>query len=187
MADTGRQSLEPEKNPLLRLSGAIAWFEARFAGGVIAAILLLLLANVVSRSMGRPLIWTDELAVYLMAIGAFTGASLGVARRQHIAVTLVADMLDHNARRLLTYVVDTTLLLLFACFAWMLWTWFDPIGVLSAESLKAYSRTTFNFLYREPTTTLGVRKVWFWLILPVFCLSGFIHVLARFGAVPEKH
>jgi len=170
---------------LLRLSGAIAWFEARFTGAIVAAILLLLLANVISRTLGRPLIWTDELAVYLMVLGAFTGASLGVARRQHIAVSLVAEAIGFRRRQALTYVVDTTLLLLFACFAWMLWNWFDPINVLMAESLTAYSRESFNFLYQEPTTTLGVRKLWFWLVLPFFCIAGFVHVLARFGAMQD--
>lgn len=175
----------PGSGPLPRLSTAIAWFEAWFTGAIILVILLILLANVVSRTLGAPLIWTDELAVYLMAIGAFSGASLGVARRQHIAVTLLADMLDRRKRRLLSVAVDTVLLLLFVCFGWMLWNWFDPVNVLTTESLQAYSRSSFNFLYQEPTTTLGVRKVWFWLILPVFCLSGIVHILASFGRTPE--
>jgi TRAP-type C4-dicarboxylate transport system permease small subunit len=170
---------------LMRASDAIAWVEARFAGAIVAAILALLLANVVSRGFGRPLIWTDELAVYLMVLGAFAGASLGIANRQHIAVTLVSDSLGPRLRAGLARVVDTLLLVLFAFFAWMLWNWFDPLGVLAAESLQAYSRASFNFLYQEPTTTLGLRKVWFWLILPVFCVTGLVHVLARFGAVAE--
>lgn len=170
---------------LMRASNAVAWVEARFAGAIVVAILALLLANVVSRAFGRPLIWTDELAVYLMVLGAFAGASLGIANRQHIAVTLVSDSLGPRLRARLARAVDTLLLALFALFAWMLWNWFDPVGVLSADSLQAYSRASFNFLYQEPTTTLGMRKVWFWLILPIFCLTGFVHVLARFGMVSE--
>ncbi len=171
---------------LMRMSDAVAWVEARFAGAIVVAILGLLLANVVSRAFGRPLIWTDELAVYLMVLGAFAGASLGLANRQHIAVTLVSDGLGEHVRKILARVVDTVLLALFALFAWMLWNWFDPLGVLAAEDLQAYSLKSFNFLYQEPTTTLGMRKVWFWLILPVFCLTGIVHVLARFGAVSER-
>lgn len=171
---------------LMRMSDAVAWVEARFAGAIVVAILGLLLANVVSRAFGRPLIWTDELAIYLMVLGAFAGASLGLANRQHIAVTLVSDGLGEGVRKVLARIVDTVLLALFALFAWMLWNWFDPLGVLAAENLQAYSLKSFNFLYQEPTTTLGVRKVWFWLILPVFCLTGMVHVLARFGAVSER-
>lgn len=184
-------SSEPEKAMglraiLLRLSGEIAFFEARFAGLVIVAVLALLLANVVSRAFGKPLIWTDELAVYLMVIGAFTGASLGLAHRHHIAVSLLADAVSAPMRQALAYVVDLILVLLFGLFAWMLWNWFDPLGVLAAKDLQTYSRTSFNFLYQEPTITLGVSKVWFWLILPVFCLTGLVHVLARFGATSEQ-
>lgn len=180
-------SAEPSKgmaarNALMRVSGAIAWVEARFAGMIIAAVLGLLLANVVSRAFGRPLIWTDELAVYLMVVGAFAGASLGIARRHHISVDIVADFLGDRGRQRLAYAVDSILLILLAFFAWTLWRWFDPLGVLAAEDLRTYARDSFNFLYQEPTTTLPMRKVWFWLILPVFCFTGLLHVLARFGS-----
>lgn len=170
-----------------QFSKAIAAVEARFAGGMIVAIFGLLLANVVSRGLGNPLIWTDELAVYLMVVGAFAGASLGISERHHIAVTLLADAVSQKTRRVLAVVVDTILLLLMLLFAWMLWNWFDPVNVLAAESLKAYSLESFNFIYQEPTTTLGVRKIWFWLILPIFCLTATVHILARFGSIDEKN
>jgi TRAP-type C4-dicarboxylate transport system, small permease component len=169
-----------------RLSAAIAWCEARFAGVLMVLILALLLTNVVSRAFGKPLIWTDELAVYLMVMAAFVGASLGLEKRQHIAVTLLSDAVSASTRRKLAFIVDVVLLALFAIFAWTLWIWFDPLGVLAAEDLRTYARESFNFLYQEPTVTLGVRKFWFWLVLPVFCLTGFVHVLARFGATAEQ-
>ena len=169
------------RRALERASDALAWFEARLAGALLAAILCLLLANVVSRALGAPLIWTDELAVYLLAMGAFAGASLGVRNRRHIAVTLLADALGARARRWMARAVDTVLLAIFLCLGIMLWNWFDPLGVLAAEDMRSYARSTFNFMHQEPTTTLGLRKVWFWLALPLFCVSGAVHVLAGFG------
>ncbi len=65
--------LTARQGPLQRLSAAFAWAEARLTGLMILAVLALLLGNVVSRAFGRPLIWTDELAVYLMVVGAFAG------------------------------------------------------------------------------------------------------------------
>lgn len=168
-----------------RLSDAIARLEAVLAGLLVLVILGLLLANVISRSFGQPLIWTDELAVYLMVMAAFAGASHGLARRQHIAVTLLPDAMGPGGRRLLTWTVDLVLLAILLTFGWTLWIWFDPAGVLAAEDLRSYARESFNYLYQEPTTTLGVRKIWFWLIMPLFCLAGLVHVLARFGA-PEE-
>ncbi|WP_211299356.1 TRAP transporter small permease [Pukyongiella litopenaei] len=148
---------------------------------MIFAVLALLLANVVSRAFGRPLIWTDELAVYLMVVGAFSGASLGIAKRHHLAVTLLADRLGPAARTNLLRVVDAVLLAILLVFGMTLWNWFDPPGVMAAENMSDYARESFNFLYQEPTTTLGIRKLWFWLIMPLFCVAGLIHVLARFG------
>lgn len=163
---------------LRSISRNLAAVEAWVAGLLIAAIFGLLMGNVISRAIGRPLIWSDELAIYLMACAAFVGASVGLAHRQHIAVTLLPDMLSAQNARLLAIVVDMTLLVFFVVFAVLLWRWFDPVGVLMAESLEAYSMQTFNFMWQEPTVTLGVRKVWFWMVLPVFCLTGGLHVAA---------
>ncbi|WBU59934.1 TRAP transporter small permease [Paracoccus albus] len=173
--------------PLQRLSAGFAWAEARLTGLMILTVLALLLANVVSRAFGRPLIWTDELAVYLMVVGAFAGASLGIANREHLAVTLLADRLGPGAQKNLLRVVDTVLLAILLIFGWTLWNWFDLPGVIAAESMSDYARDSFNFMYQEPTTTLGIRKLWFWLIMPFFCFSGLIHVAARFGKpAPDK-
>lgn len=179
--------LTAAQGPLQRLSAAFAWAEARLTGLMILAVLALLLANVVSRAFGQPLIWTDELAVYLMVVGAFAGAALGIAKRQHLAVTLLADRLGPAAQKNLLRVVDAVLLAILLIFGWTLWNWFDLPGVMAADSMSDYARESFNFLYQEPTTTLGIRKLWFWLIMPLFCLSGLIHVLARFGQpAPEQ-
>ncbi|WP_116087390.1 TRAP transporter small permease [Tropicimonas sp. IMCC34011] len=170
---------------LARISAAVARLEAWMAAAAILGVFCLLLCNVISRALGAPLIWTDELAVYLMIVGAFLGASVGIEKRQHISVTLMVDTLSERTRRLYTLVVDLLLLGFFVVLGLMLWRWFDPLGLMRAESIQAFSLETFNFLYQEPTTTLGIRKVWFWLILPVFCITGALHVLARFGR-PEE-
>ena len=168
---------------LRSISRSLAAVEAWVAGLLIAGIFCLLMGNVVSRAIARPLIWSDELAIYLMACAAFVGASVGLAHRQHIAVTLLPDLLSlRNAHRL-AIVVDVILLAFFVVLAVLLWRWFDPVGVLRAESLEAYSMQTFNFMWQEPTVTLGMRKVWFWMVLPVFCLTGGLHVA---GSLVER-
>lgn len=186
-ADVGAQALPgkgtirgpvPQRRSLPeRVSRTVARFEAWAAGLIVLAIFIILMGNVVSRALARPLIWSDELAVNLMAWAAFVGASLGLANRQHIAVTLLPDMLSPPGRRMMAVAVDAALLLFFAVFAVLLWQWFDPLTLWRAGSLQAFSSESFNFIYEEPTVTLGIRKLWFWLILPVFCLTGGLHVL----------
>lgn len=167
---------------LARLSRAVARVEGWTAGALVGAIFLLLVANVVSRAAGAPLIWSDELAVLLMSCGAFIGASCGLAHRQHIAVTLVSDLLPRAGRRWFALAVDAALIAFFAAFAVILWNWFDPVALARYGNVADFSAGTFNFLYQEPTTTLGLRKLWFWLVLPVFCLAGLLHLAAQTAA-----
>ena len=164
---------------VVRLSTGLARGETVAIGVLMMLIFALLMLNVVSRAVGAPVIWVDEAAVFLMIWVALFGASLALAKRGHIAVTLVADMVPEKVRKSLARLVDLMLFGFFIIFAAILWRWFDPITLWQAGSVTAFSRETFNFIYAEPTVTLGVSKVWFWLILPIFCLSGLIHTLAQ--------
>lgn len=168
--------------PLQNLSDRIVVVEKALAGTAVAVVFALLITNVVTRALGAPFIWIDELAVYVMIAGAFIGASIAIRAREHIAVTLLGDVLGERPRALLGVAVDLAVILFFAILAVLQWHWWDPAGVLRAESLTAYSAATFNFLYDEPTTTIGIRKAWFWSVLPVFCLTALVHALANMTA-----
>ena len=153
----------------------IARAETLVAGLLALAIVILLLINVATRTFGMPLFWVDELAIYAMVWMGFLGASLAIHYRQHIAVTVCIDFLPIRAHMFMLAVIDAMMLFLFVVLAVFVWQWFDPIAVLQADSLSEIGAKTFNFIYDEPTTTLGVRKFWFWLILPVFCVFVTIH------------
>ncbi|EKF40013.1 TRAP dicarboxylate transporter subunit DctQ [Nitratireductor indicus C115] len=167
---------------LTRVSRLVARFEAVAAGVLIFSVFAVLMANVVSRALSRPLIWSDELAINLMIWSALIGASLGIAHRQHIAVTLLPNAVRPSLAHAMGIVVDLTMLAFFATLALLLWRWFDLPGLIAAGSVEAHSAATFNFIWQEPTVTLGVRKVWFWLVLPIFCLTGSLHVVASLAA-----
>lgn len=152
--------------------------EAALGGILVGAILLLLLANVISRGAGRPLIWTDELAVHLMVVLAFVGASLGIAVRGHMVIGLLPDRLGPRGRAGLALLADLSVLVFLLVLAAILWRWFDLPGLLRAGSGVALAQESFNFVYTDPTNTLGLRKVWFWLALPVTCATALIHCLA---------
>lgn len=164
---------------LARCSAVLAKGESFVIGALMVSIFGLLMLNVISRAMGQPVIWVDELAVYLMIWVALVGASLALAKREHLAVTLVPDLLQPTGRRMLSRMVDLLLFVFFLILTAILWRWFDPLTLLRAGSVTVFTRETFNFLYQEPTVTLGVSKIWFWLILPIFCLTGLIHTAAH--------
>ncbi|MDQ0314410.1 TRAP transporter small permease [Amorphus orientalis] len=162
---------------LTRLSDAVATFDSWLAGLLVAAIFALLIVNAATRALGTPVIWIDELAIYAMIWAAFLGSSAGLARREHIAVTLLPEAVTPRIRAALAVGVDLLLLMFTISLGLIVWRWFDPITVLGAETLRDFSRATFNFIYTEPTTTIGMRKVWFWLIMPYACLTLNLHAL----------
>jgi hypothetical protein len=43
----------------------------------------------------------------------------------------------------------------------------------------AFQAATFNFIYAEPTTTLGIAKSWVWLVMWAFSLGMVLHGLAN--------
>lgn len=164
---------------LARLSDRVARAETIAGGLLAAAIFALLLLNVATRAAGMPLIWVDELAVYAMVWMAFVGTSLAIRHRGHIAVTLLSDALRPRSRLWLMVLVDLLVLALIGIIAALVWRWFDPVGLAAAGGTADFARTTFNFIYQEPTITLGMMKVWFWLILPIFCLAALLHGTAN--------
>ncbi|MFC3628000.1 TRAP transporter small permease [Paracoccus angustae] len=170
--------MAPDSHILQRLSRAVMRAEAALGGVLVGAILMLLLANVVSRTAGRPLIWTDELAVHLMVVLAFVGASLGIALRGHMAIGLLPDRLGPRGRAALALLADLSVLVFLLALALILWRWFDLPGLLRAGSGAALAEQSFNFVYTDPTNTLGLRKVWFWLALPLTCATALVHCLA---------
>lgn len=173
------------RSRIMRLSKNLQQIERVAAGVVLLMVFGVVLFNVVRRVIGDPVIWADELAIYGMAWAAFIGASAGLGGQDHIAITLLSDKLGALQARLLAKAVDVILLILFVSLILIVWRWFDPFAYFSAATPDDYAAATFNFMHQEPTTTLGIRKVWVWLILPVFCVTGTIHVAARLfgGAV----
>ena len=72
---------------------------------------------------------------------------------------------------------------------WFCWRWFSPLELArQGFDTRAFQAATFNFIYAEPTTTLGIKKVWVWLVMWAFALGatlhGLAHVLKR-GETPE--
>lgn len=166
---------------LHRLSAGWARVEIFLAAILAGVVTLLILLNVVTRSLRMAIYWVDEAAIYAMVVMTFLAASAAIERREAIAITLVVDVLRPGLQRALWIFVDTVTLACAALLIWFCWTWFQP-DVLwrTGFDLRAFQRETFNFVYREPTLTLGWPKWWFWLAMPVFAAGLFLHALSNF-------
>jgi TRAP-type C4-dicarboxylate transport system permease small subunit len=79
---------------------------------VLLALLATVVLGVAFRALGEPLIWSDELARYLMVWLAFIGWILASRRRSHIRITLVIERLPPPFRRILEALIQVALLVL---------------------------------------------------------------------------
>ena len=142
----------------------------------------LVLLNVVTRAMSASIFWVDEAAIYAMAWMTFLAASAAVHFGHSVSVTIVTDALPPSAARAAQRAVDGVVLIFALLMLWLCWRWFMPLDLLRAGfDITAFQGETFNFIYAEPTLTLGVRKFWLWLIMPIFAAGLTVHALANFA------
>ena len=100
--------------------------------------------------------------------------------RRLISVTIVYDTLSPPLRLAFSIAIDAIVLAFGAYLIWLCWIWFDPLALIGADfTLSDFVMQTGNFIYGEPTTTMGIQKFWLWLIMPVFALTITLHAAAN--------
>ena len=161
-------------------------------GCLLALTVLLILLNVATRAFSIALFWVDELAIYSMIWAFMLGAACTVRTREGIEVTLVRDVSSTILRRNLTILSDCLTLVCSVILLITCWRWFDLLLLYETGfDLGSFVRKSFNFVYREPTSTLGIAKFWVWLIMPVMGVSLFLFSIANLldsvAADPTEH
>nr|WP_163502197.1 TRAP transporter small permease [Halomonas socia] len=161
---------------LSRLSHGLARIEEIAAASLAAAVTVLILLNIAFRAAGSPLYWISELAIYAMIWMTFLIASAVLKHRQGIAVTLLSDALPGRPRRWLALFVDALVVGFALLMLWLCWRWYQPLALWRAGfDIQTFQGQTFNFIYAENTSTLGIKKFWVWLIMPLFAVSLTLH------------
>lgn len=161
---------------LKALNKTIAKCELFFSAFFLAIVFILLVVNVSTRAVSASIYWIDEAAIMAMIWMAFFAAAAAIHNRSNISVTLINDILPAGASQYLRALVDFVMLVFFLVLTILCWNWFDPIYLYrSGWDLTKFSMSTFNFIYEEPTMTLGIKKFWFWLIMPIFAVLSLLH------------
>jgi TRAP-type C4-dicarboxylate transport system permease small subunit len=165
---------------IARISNSILRVEKRVLTVLAGALVLLILLNIATRAAGAALFWIDELAVYAMIWMTLIGASAMLRMRTGIAVTLATDLLPGRARHIAVRSVDLVLLFFAIVLLVLSWQWYDPLEVVrSGFDLELFAQNTLKFIYAEPTSTLGIRKFWLWLAVPIMAVDMTIHAVAN--------
>lgn len=161
---------------LYRISAAWARIELWCAALLAVAVTLLVLLNVVTRTAGHALFWVDELAIYTMAWMAFLGASAALHHRNSVAITLLPDAVSPTAKAVIKKSVDIVVFAFALSLLWFCWRWFMPLELARAGfDVTTFQGQTFNFIYAEPTSTLGVPKYLFWIVMWLFAIGATLH------------
>jgi len=165
---------------LSRVSTSILKVEKFVISALVGALLLLILLNIITRAAGAAIFWVDELAIYTMIWMALLGASAMVRLRIGVSVTLVTDLLPESVQRGVVRVVDAIMLMFALALLILSWLWYDPIALFeSGFDFDAFAQSTFKFIYSEPTNTIGIRKFWIWLAVPLMAVNMSVHALTN--------
>lgn len=161
---------------LFRISAAWARIELAAAAALAVAVTLLVLLNVVTRTAGNALFWVDELAIYAMAWMTFLGASAALHHRTSVSITLLTDAVSAPIKAIILKAVDIIIFIFALAMLWFCWIWYMPLELARAGfDTMAFQGQTFNFIYAEPTTTLGIPKYIVWSVMWLFALGATLH------------
>ncbi|WP_170557838.1 TRAP transporter small permease [Ruegeria atlantica] len=172
---------------LYRLSAAWARVELWCAAALAVCVTLLILLNVVTRTAGNALFWVDELAIYAMVWMTFLGASAALHHRNSVSITILVDLVPPQVRAIIQKVVDIVVFIFAIAMLWVCWRWFLPLDIArTGFDAMAFQGNTFNFIYAEPTSTLGLPKFLFWFVMWLFALGATLHSTMHLVARPER-
>lgn len=166
---------------LATLSDGIARVERLVVRVLVIALPLMILANATGRALRMPIYWMDELAILTMVCMAMLCMSLTLKTREAVAVTMLVDAVPPGLMKAMKIVVDALILAFGLVLLVLCYRWFDPVTLMRLGfDTREFSGQTFNFMYQDTTTTLGVNKFWFWLVLPFSAFNTSVHALANF-------
>ncbi|MEM9524494.1 MAG: TRAP transporter small permease subunit, partial [Pseudomonadota bacterium] len=144
---------------LYRLSAAWARVELWCAAFLALCVTLLILLNVVTRTAGKALFWVDELTIYAMVWMTFLGASAALHHRNSVSITILPEAVPVHIKPLILKAVDVVVFVFALAMLWFCWRWFLPVEIMRVGfDAAAFQGKTFNFIYAEPTSTLGLPK-----------------------------
>ncbi|MBF4501376.1 TRAP transporter small permease [Savagea sp. SN6] len=128
-----------------------------------AVILLTLSLGVLYRYiLEKPLIWSDELALFSLAWITFIGGSMGIKKKVSPSVSMLTDALHGKTKKIVELI---SLGLLLAFIGFMLWI---SIGWLTSPNIAV-----------QQLSTLKWPKVYAYLCIPISFTFMFIHVLSQ--------
>lgn len=121
---------------------------------------LIISLQIISRVFFEALSWTEELSRYLLVWSSFLGASIGIKRGAHIAVTFFTDQLKGKAA-ILSRVITLIIMIVFFALA-------------GFYSIRLIQMQVFQI---SPALKLPMKHVY--LVIPISMFMMMIHSLSE--------
>jgi TRAP-type C4-dicarboxylate transport system permease small subunit len=151
---------------LRALTGALRSFADRVAAGaamlLLASLMATVLLGIVTRALGEPLIWTDEVTRLLMVWLAGFGWILACRKRGHIRIRFFRDLLPPRAWK----VAEIATQLAVAFFGTLI-LWFGSVLVMRNLDLTA--------------TTVPIAVAWIYVPISIAGLVTLAQALGEIG------
>jgi TRAP-type C4-dicarboxylate transport system permease small subunit len=84
-------------------------------GVALFGVSLSVTADIVTRTIGYPWLWLQEVTSTLFIYGIFVGAAVATRRNDHLYLTAVADALHGRSRLVVELIIRITVLMVAAC------------------------------------------------------------------------
>lgn len=133
---------------------------------VVAMTVLVLVQIVLRYVLNVPLVWVEEMTVFLMIWMAFMGAAIGVRRGAHIAMTIIVDRLPTRLAKMLFYASTIAIIAFSAVVVWQ--------GVLLALTVG-----------NQRSAALGIPMTFPYLIVPFGALLIILQACANVVDPPQ--
>ena len=126
-----------------RIDARIGQVEAFLAKTFLAIQVAIIFSEVVCRyALGTSLVWSEELARYLLVWIGFLGASIGLRMRGHFGVELLVMALPPGLRKVLTCLTITVMFIFLGIV-----TFYGVIMVASADEVSTVMQVSMRYFY----------------------------------------
>ncbi|MDD4356068.1 MAG: TRAP transporter small permease [Smithellaceae bacterium] len=121
----------------------------------VAALAILLIANVFARTFFQSIYFAEEVSTFLVILITFTGLSYGVRRARHIRMGAFLDAMPPAMEKIFIIIISLVSAIIMAIMAWASWEYLQNAIAMG-----------------HMTPALRVHRWIFYIIIPVgFCLA----------------
>lgn len=106
-------------NAISKVVGGIETALLWFAGISMAGVLVITILGIVSREfVNRPILWTNDLAGYLLSYSVMLSASWVLREKGHVVVDIIVSHIHGMALRINTFIISLVSAVSFSLFFW---------------------------------------------------------------------